>query len=210
MSDAKRINLTILKAALAAGPLSMDALATKLGRGENPWGVEDDIKALETTQATLRDMGIPSDFEVTVFPARERARYGFPDMVPVVKPENPNRRKREFTTLKDSGGKPVKGADGKPVKVKRDTSADAAQKNYWPIVAWGTITPAESGADAYDGKWDFMASKIREILDDSDFTDFCEAHGVTFDENFIRGTRGGVSLRLKMYGSDDVDAPTVK
>lgn len=168
-----KISLISLMGALKAGPLSVDVLASKLGRS-NAHEFLGDLEELQTTLTGMRDLGLEVAEEFTIFPARSRERYGFENLTPVVKGENPDRKR-----------KPRKNP-AKPVTRKDGTLA----VQYWPFVALGTIVPTEAGeAVKYDGRWDAEAKNLSEIFVD----DFADENSMWHGWS-IRATNGSVKL----------------
>lgn len=170
-----KISLISLMGALKAGPLSVDALATKLGRS-NAHEFLDDLEELQTTLNGMRDLGLEVAEEFTVFPARSRERYGYPDLVPVVKGANPNAKRKP----RKNPAKPVMRKDG------------SLAVQYWPFVALGTIVPPEADEPVkYDGRFDVLVTLVQQALegDDVNFGDDGPFAGWT-----VRGTNGAIKL----------------
>lgn len=154
------------------GTVSIKGLANHLGLS-SPWQLEEDLKAGETGFRAMASIGNIENVPFTVFPARERARYGFPDVVPEVKEENPATRKR----------------------AKRNADAKA-QKQYWPCIALGDIVPDPTvGTEtAYDGRYDDDIDTLRQLLDDNGF-EYLEVKG--------RMVRGGSGIYISMARDAD-------
>ena len=185
---ALKIDMKALHSALANGPINVLALCQSLygeasGNSSLPFDLEQRLKEMEAGFHAMRDMGNMEYIPFTVFPARERARYGFPDVIPLVKGENPSTKRRK-----------VRNPDAKE------------QKQYWPLVAWGEIVPTESG-EAYDGRWDTVRDHLESILSDAGFPEWLASNGYSADYD-IRGTRAGVAIRLNSVedSSDDTAA----
>ena len=171
-----KVNLATLKAALAAGPMDMASLAKAIGRS-SPWDLEKDLKEMEAGWRMMVENGVDWSSRFTVFPARERARYGFPDIVPVIKGENPNVKKR-----------------ARKVPAANDAKE---QKQYWPLVAWADIEPLPAGTNegsAYDGRHDDEIETLRDILSEAGF-DCLEVKG--------RMVRGGSGIYISLVRDAD-------
>lgn len=168
-----KVSLITLSAILKNGPLSLDVVSQRMGRS-SPWDFADDLQELDTTLRGMRDLGLEGQV-ITVFPARSQERYGFSNLIPVVKGENPERKRKPRKT--PAKAKPVK-KDGTPTVT------------YWPFVALGDIVPTEAGeAVKYDGRWDSEAANLAEIFA-GDFADESSIwHGWS-----IRATNGAVKL----------------
>lgn len=171
-----KVNMESLKSALSGGPLNIRQLAEKLGRS-SPWDLESDLKDMETGFRAMVSIGNMDYVPFTVFPAREREAYGFKDIVPEVKGENPQRKRRKT----------------------RNPEAKE-QRQYWPLVGWGDIQRTEVG-ETYDGRWDEVVTYLDETLG-AEFAEWLAERGYSADFD-IRGTRGGVSIRLSVPESPD-------
>ena len=168
-----KVSLITLSAILKDGPKSVDVVAAAMGRS-NPHDFLADLEELDITLRGMRDLGLEGQL-VTIFPARSRERYGFADLVPVIKGANPDAKRKPRKT------------PAKPVKPRKDGSLPVT---YWPFVALGDIVPppADEGVK-YDGRWEEEEKNLNEIFAE-DFKDESSMwHGWS-----VRATNGALKL----------------
>jgi hypothetical protein len=170
-----KVSPLTLRNFLKDGPLSVDVLAVKTGRS-NAHDFLDDLEELDVTLRNMAELGVGNEGLITLFPARSAERYGFANLVPVVKGENPDAKKRKRKN------------PPAPKKPRKDGSMPVT---YWPFVALGNIVPAPAAEGVkYDGRWD--DEEIPEI--EAMLGDALTADGSLFKDWTIRATNGAIKL----------------
>jgi len=169
-----KVSMVDLARVLKDGPLAMNVLCERLGHPSVlVYDFADEMERFATVLDGMKEMGLEGQ-TLTIFPARSRERYGFENLVPVVKVAKPTTRKPRATPAK-------------PKPVRKDGTQAVT---YWPFVALGTIVPTEAGeAVKYDGRWDAEERNLNEIFAE-DFKD----EGSLWYGWSVRATNGSVKL----------------